>query len=357
MKLCRLHVAAIAFVLLSVSLICSSTGASLEELCGHGISGLVAPPETDADARTAELGRRLFFEQRLSANGSISCSTCHDPDRAFTDGKRYSVGIHQRMGTRNSPTLYNIAYTNHFLWDGRASSLEDQVIIALKNPNEMGLTESRLDKRLDSYHSEFLAVFGEPPTLQKVASAIAAFERTLLIGDSPVDRFLYCGATDALSDIQKKGLELFSGPANCIRCHWYSHESVHPLGGRQALFTDNRFHNIGAGEFNDPGRAAITGSAEDWGAFKTPTLRNVTLTAPYMHDGSLATLREVVEFYNRGGVMNSGDPNIRPLRLSVADIDAIVEFLRALTSPAAKQRREEWQPRSGTSHSGSQFAK
>lgn len=352
MKSYRLHIVTIAFVLLSVTQIYSSSGGSSEKLCQSGLLGLVAP-EIDADARRAELGRRLFFEQRLSDNDSISCSTCHDPERAFTDGQRYSVGIHQRMGTRNSPTLYNVAYASHFLWDGRAISLEDQVIIALTNPNEMGLTESRLDMHLDSYRSEFVKVFGGPPTLQEVARAIAAFERTLIIGNAPVDRFLYCGETDALNDIQKKGLELFSGPANCIRCHWYSHESVHPLGGRQALFTDNRFHNIGAGELNDPGRAAITALPEDWGAFKTPTLRNVALTAPYMHDGSLATLREVVEFYNRGGVMKSGDPNIRPLRLSVADIDAIVEFLRALTSPTANG----WQATEGSSHLRSNFAK
>lgn len=339
MKPHRVHV--VLVILLILGLICPSNGSSQDEPCGDGILGLVAPPEIEVDARIVELGRRLFVETKLSADRSISCSTCHDPERAFTDGNRYSQGVYQRIGSRNSPTLYNVAYTTTFLWDGRATSLDDQALIALRNPDEMGMTENLLDDNLDSYRSEFVALFGGPPTLHIVAVAIAAFERTLRIGDSPVDRFLYCGVTDALTDSQKRGLELFSGPANCIRCHWFSHESVHPFGGRQALFTDNRFHNIGAGQINDPGRAAITGRAEDWGAFKTPTLRNVELTAPYMHDGSLATLREVVQFYNRGGVTNSVDPNIRPLRLSAAEIDALVEFLRALTSPTAKQKRNE----------------
>ena len=310
-------------------------GASFEKSCESSIPGLVQPVSAGANAEMVNLGRRLFFDRRLSEDQSTSCSTCHDPELAFTDGRRFPVGVHGQTGDRNAPTVYNVVYSKHIMWDGRTQSLEEQVIIALTNPLEMGITERLLRQRFHDERAEFLELLDRPPSMKAVAEAIAAFERTLLLADSPVDRYLYCGETDALTATQLKGLALFSGPANCIRCHWYFHPSVHPFGGKQALFTDNRFHNIGAGEFEAPGRAAVTGRAEDWGAFKTPSLRNVALTAPYMHDGSIATLREVVEFYNKGGVMKAVDPSLRPLRLSADEVDAIVEFLRGLTSPTA----------------------
>lgn len=310
-------------------------GGSFDSPCESGLAGLVQPASPGTNAEIVQLGRRLFFDRRLSVDQSTSCSTCHHPELAFTDGRRFPVGVHGQLGDRNAPSLYNLVYSKHIMWDGRTESLEEQVIIALTNPLEMGITEHLLQQRFRDDSVEFAQLFDQPLTLETIAEAIAAFERTLLLADSPVDRFLYCGELEALTATQKKGLALFSGPANCIRCHWYFHPSVHPFGGSQALFTDNRFHNIGAGDFEEPGRAAVTGRAEDWGAFKTPSLRNVALTAPYMHDGSIATLGEVVEFYNKGGVMKSVDPSLRPLRLSPDEVDAIVEFLRGLTSPTA----------------------
>ncbi len=302
------------------------------DACGAHRAGLTSPADAPASVEVINLGRRLFSDPQLSGDRSVSCATCHVPTRAFADGRRRSVGAHGTVTRRSTPTLYNVAYQSKWLWDGRASTLEEQVMIALQNPEEMGMTHDLVGQHLRSYNSEFLSLFGQAPSMETVAKAIAAYEKTLSAANSPVDRYLYCAETNALSALEKEGLELFSGPANCIRCHWFFHETVHPFGGRMALFTDGRFHNIGAGEFEDAGRGAITGRAEDWGAFKTPTLRNISLTAPYMHDGSLATLREVVEFYNRGSVMNSADPSIRPLRLTSSEIDALVAFLNALTS-------------------------
>ncbi len=306
------------------------------ERCEPGIPGLIAWTEGESRADVAALGRRLFFDRRLSVDGTVSCATCHVPERAFSDGRSRAVGAGGRVGRRNSPTLYNVAYLPAFLWDGRAASLEQQVMIALTHPDEMRMTEELLEWRLRDERGAFMSRLGAPPSMRTVARALAAFERTLLAGNTPVDRFLYCGSDGALDARERRGLEVFSGDGNCVRCHTFAHETVHPFGGRMALFTDNRFHNIGAGRLQDPGRAAVTGQSKDWGAFKTPTLRNVALTAPYMHDGSLATLEEVVDFYDKGGGRNARlDPRIRPLRLSATDRDALVAFLRALTSPGA----------------------
>lgn len=307
------------------------------ESCNSGSAGLIGLATPPADPAVVALGRRLFADVRLSIDHSVSCASCHKPEWAFTDGRTRSLGAHDQVGNRNAPTLYNVAYLPRFLWDGRAASLEQQVKIALTNPREMGMTRELLEQRLLSEQSTFNTILGGLATPDAVAVAIATYERTLLAGGTPVDRYLYCSEAEALTPEQKQGLALFSGPANCIRCHWFAHESVHPFGGQLALFTDNRFHNIGAGESDDPGRAEVTDRPEDWGAFKTPTLRNVAVTAPYMHDGSLTTLRGVVEFYNRGGRRNPQlDPSIRPLGLTDAEINALVAFLVALTSPEAQ---------------------
>ena len=310
------------------------TGQAAVGSCESDLVGMIGQTNPPSDSDVIALGERMFNDTRLSSDQTISCSSCHQEVRAFTDGRTRAIGVHGRVGARNSPTIYNTAFSPLLLWDGGASTIEQQIQLALTNPDEMDMTEALIEQRFVEDSDEFVATLGEVPTMAAVAQVTAAYVRTLLAGGTPVDRFLYCGETDTLTLKQRRGLELFSGPANCIRCHVISHESVHPFGGRLALFTDNRFHNIGVGEEPNPGRAAITRLSEDWGAYKTPSLRNVEVTAPYMHDGSLATLKEVVEFYNGGGEPNPNlDPNIRPLGLTDADIDALVEFLQALTSP------------------------
>jgi cytochrome c peroxidase len=302
--------------------------------CDSTFVGLGDLPDSEPDAQVVALGHRLFSDKRLSVDQTIACASCHRPDRALTDGKALPVGVYGRVGVRNSPSVYNVDLVPHLLWDGRGDSLEDQARLALTADHEMGMSEALVKQRLAGEQDAFVTILGEPPALSSVARAIAAYERTLRAANTPVDRFLYCNERDALTPLQQRGLKLFLGDANCIRCHVIAHESVHPFGGQIALFTDNRFHNIGISDPSDPGRAAITGNQDDWGAYKTPSLRNVALTAPYMHDGSKATLREVVEFYNRGGVLNPHlDPSIRPLGLTDEDLDALVEFLGALTSP------------------------
>ncbi len=304
------------------------------EACRARTAGLLAGRPSAGSPAVVALGRRLFGDARLSSDRSVSCASCHQPDRAFTDGRRVSVGVGGREGSRNAPTLVNLAFARHFLWDGRASSLEEQVRIALREPNEMGIDDAQIRGRLRELDGEFRSALGRGPGLRTVSEAIAAHVRTIIAGGSRADLFLYCGRRSALTVVERRGLRLFEGEANCVRCHVIRHESTHPFGGEIALFTDDRFHNIGAGDSADPGRAAVTGSGAHFGAFKTPTLRNVALTAPYMHDGSLRTLRQVVEFYNRGGGANARlDPNIHPLGLSASEVTAIVAFLESLTSP------------------------
>lgn len=279
-----------------------------------------------------DLGRELFDDRRLSSDGTVSCATCHQASLAFTDGKATAVGAGGMVGDRNSPQIFNLAGASPLLWDGRAASLDEVVKLALTNPREMGMTGPGVAAALAPERGRFQRVLGRPPDLDSVGEAVAAYLLTFRSGGSRVDRYLYCGDGSALTSADRRGLELCAGRANCVRCHVFEHESVHPFGGRRALFTDHRFHNIGAGRGADPGRAGVTGRPEDHGAFKTPTLRNVALTAPYMHDGSLSTLAEVVEFYDRGGVPNANlDRNIVPLGLDDADKQAIVAYLRALT--------------------------
>jgi len=279
-----------------------------------------------------QTGRSLFFDSRLSLDGSVSCASCHEPSRAFTDGRATSVGIFGRHGKRNSPTLYNVAYQPRFFWDGRALTLEQQVQIALTGPNEMGMTERALSMRFESFSPEVRRTLGKP-TLASVSAAIAAFVRMLRSSGSRVDLYLYCGERNVLSQQERAGLRLFLGKANCVRCHTIEAADVSPLGGARAFFTDFRFHDIGAGDSFDPGLADYSHLSSDVGEFKTPTLRNVALTAPYMHDGSLRTLREVVEFYDRGGGKNGQvDQAIVPLYLTHSEEDELIAFLEALTS-------------------------
>lgn len=294
-----------------------------------GLDVLVPVPEENPLTReSVVLGERLFFDPGLSADGTVRCATCHRPEHAFSDTRRISTGVYGRRGERNAPTLINRAWGRAFFWDGRTTTLESQVLHPIRDSVEMGQPIPALIERLrtdGSYRSAFARTYG-PIDSQAVARALASYVRTLRSGNASIDRWRD-GDTTALSQSERRGLALFSGQAGCISCH------VGPN------FTDEEFHNTGvsarlaryAGR-EDPGRARITGRAEDVGAFKTPTLRDVARTAPYMHDGSLATLEDVVAFYDSGGVANANlDVEIRPLALTGKQRRDLVAFLIALT--------------------------
>lgn len=310
-----------------------------------------------------DLGRTLYFDKRLSIDGSVSCATCHDPATAFASKDTVVIGVRSQNGTRNVPTLLNAKFSKSYFWDGRASTLEEQAKQPLLNSAEMGMeSEAALVARLSSipeYPRRLRRVFPrEGITLDTVAKAIAAYERTLLSNNSPFDRFI-AGDHKAISENQKTGWALFKGKAKCIDCHAHSASSP--------FFSDFKFYNTGvvskdqdfenlsrradeirqrktserldAGllahkpEFSDLGRFLVTDELKDIGAFKTPTLRDVELTGPYMHNGSLKTLLDVVRFYNQGGTNNPNlDQKMHPLNLSEKEMSDLVEFLRALTS-------------------------
>jgi cytochrome c peroxidase len=257
-----------------------------------------------------ELGRRLFHDRRLSRDRSLSCATCHDPARAFSDARPVAIGISGRVGRRSAPALINRGYGRAFFWDGRAATLEDQVLQPIQDPNEMDMTLPDVSARIGL-------------TTEEISHALASYVRSILSGDAPYDRFVN-GDRAALSPEQQEGLRLFRGKGNCTTCH------VGPT------FTDERFHNTGVawreGQFADKGRSAVTGRIDERGAFKTPTLREIARTAPYMHDGSLATLDEVIEYYDRGGNTNPAlDSELRPLRLTAAEKSALRTFLESLS--------------------------
>jgi cytochrome c peroxidase len=292
---------------------------------------LVAPVPANNPLTTArvELGRQLFFDPALSADRSMSCSSCHQPERYFTDGRARPVGVDGDEADRNVPSVLNSAYGRSFFWDGRAESLEDQALQPIRG--ELGLSTSELIARLGespAYERAFEEAFGGPPSPDDVARALASFLRTLRSGEAPVDRFLH-GDTEALSEEARRGFRLFVGRANCGVCHL------------APLFTDHRFHNTGVSWGSDDlGRIAVTGEETDRGAFKTPSLRNVALTAPYMHDGSIATLEEVIEHYDQGGIPNPAlDEEIAPLSLTVTERRELVAFLEALTGEPAEVGR------------------
>lgn len=295
--------------------------------------GLQTPFSALAEPPTPErvrLGKWLFFDKRLSADGTVSCATCHRPEFAFSEPTAISTGIRGQKGGRKAPPVINLAWTlfPHFFWDGRASSLEEQALGPIANPIEMGNTHDAMVSALNAspgYARYFKEAFGdELITKERVAKAVADYERTRLSGNSAWDRWQN-GDEKAVSDAVKFGHEVFFGKAACNQCH---------LGPN---FTDTLFHNLGIGwdakkkKFADVGRFTIEAAKENMGAFKTPTLREVTKHAPYMHDGSVATLREVVEHYNRGGIKNPNlSPKIRKLNLTEKEVEALVLFMEAL---------------------------
>ncbi|MCP4364120.1 MAG: cytochrome-c peroxidase [Planctomycetes bacterium] len=297
-----------------------------------GVPEPIIPEDNPVTPEKVALGKKLYFDKRLSADDTVSCATCHDPEKGFADAAPVSTGVGGQKGVRSSPTTLNAANYDIQFWDGRAPSLEEQAKKPLINPVEMGMpSHDEVVNKLRSikeYQQAFQDAFGEEITIDNIAQAIAAYERTLLSGNSPFDRFMYAGDEKALSDEAKKGLAVFEGKGRCITCHEFV--------GSYALFTDSKFHNIGVGmDKPDPdmGRYDVTKEEKDRGAFKTPTLREIALTAPYMHDGSEQTLEDVVEFYDGGGTPNpylSGE--IRPLNLTKEEKKALVEFMKSLTS-------------------------
>jgi cytochrome c peroxidase len=291
--------------------------AGLDEFMPH-------PEDNPLTAERVAMGRMLFFDPNLSADARTSCASCHIPRHAFADTLAVSRGTHGLTGERNTPSLINRGYGRAFFWDGRAVSLEAQVLEPVTNPLELGLTLHELERRVlaDPRYRPYLRADrarGEP-VRTVVARGLSSYLRTIRSGSAPFDAW-GTGDTSALSVEARRGMALFRGKANCISCH---------IGPN---FTDEEFHNTGVFAVSgDSGRARVTGRTEDVGAFKTPSLREVARTAPYMHDGSVGTLEEVVDFYDRGGRANAAlDAEIRPLGLSVEERRALVVFLHALS--------------------------
>jgi cytochrome c peroxidase len=287
--------------------------------------GLPERDESPSD-ELAALGARLFFDPLLSSDRSIACASCHKPELGFADSLARSHGVRGQETERNAPSLLNRAFGQSFMWDGRASSLEEQALLPIENPLEMDLPLEQVLARLtadESYRGSFERLVARTPERDDLARALAAYVRRLVLGGSPVDRFR-AGDFDALDDAARAGLWFYESRGGCWRCH------------SGANFSDEGFHNTGIaakGSELEPGRAAVTGRPEDRGRFKTPTLRGVARTAPYMHDGSLATLEDVVEFYRQGGRPNVNlDPLVAPVEMSATDARNLVAFLRALSS-------------------------
>lgn len=285
------------------------------------------PPDNPLTAAKIDLGKQLYFDKRLSADGTVSCASCHAPDKGFSDGRPTSTGIKGQVGGRNAPVTINRLFSQEQFWDGRSPSLEDQALGPIQNSIEMGHTlegmEAAVDK-LSGYRAQFKKVFGTKVTKEGVGQAIASFERSLLCGNSAFDRF-EAGDKKALSASAQRALTLFRGKANCVTCHTGFN------------FTDESYHNIGVGMDKpkpDLGRYTITKKESDRGAFRTPTLRNIAASAPYLHDGTAKTLEEVIEFYDQGGTPNPNlSKEIRPLHLTAQEKEDLLEFMKSLSCP------------------------
>ena len=298
-------------------------------------SAVVIPQDNPLSRNKVELGRLLFFDKRLSKNDTIACASCHLAKFAFTDGRPVSTGIRGQKGGRSAPASLNRVFSSGQFWDGRAATLEEQSVGPFTNPVEHGFADHdemiAKMKKIAGYRKLFTQIFGEDITIGNVGKAIASFQRTILSGNSPADRFDMGGEADALSDSAQKGLELFRGKARCVRCH------------SGFNFSDEKFHNLGIGwDTNqvDLGRYLVTKNPEDIGAFKTPTLREIARSAPYMHDGRFKALAEVVNFYNQGGVKNPHqDPLIIPLELTDEEQRHLVNFLHALNGEGWEQAK------------------
>ncbi|MCB9799577.1 MAG: c-type cytochrome [Candidatus Omnitrophica bacterium] len=322
---------------LVLSLTCSLSNLLAEDQkpalpLGLDPDGLIIPEDNPVTEEKIELGKMLYFDARLSKDGTVSCATCHDPHKGFSDQAPVSTGINGQKGDRSAPSVINSAFNYFQFWDGRAPSLEEQAKGPVENPIEMGNThEGAVDniRAIEGYKPYFKAAFGdEEVTIDRIAKAIATYERTVLSGNSAWDRYVYLNDETAMSESAKRGLELFEGKAKCTRCH---------VGFN---LSDSLFHNLGVGmnkENPDLGRFKVTGEEKDKGAFKTPILRDLLKTAPYMHDGSVATLAEVVELYDKGGEANEWlDVKMEPLNLSDQEKADLVAFMESLEG--------DWEP-------------
>lgn len=334
------------------------------------------PKDNPLTPEKVALGEKLFFDKRLSLDRTISCATCHDPATAFAESNMVAIGIENRKGARNSPTVLNATFNVLQFWDGRAPSLEEQAKLPLINSVEMGMKDhaqvvARV-REVPEYQRDFAAVFGNAGiTIDTITKAIAAFERTQLSGNAPFDRFI-AGDQNAISESAKRGWALFNGKARCVTCHAFN--------ASQPFFTDFKFHNIGVAAkdqnfpalarrargllaaspqqqqkiidelalspgFSELGRYLVTKQPKDIGAFKTPTLRDVELTAPYMHNGAEKTLLDVVNFYDKGGEANPNlDGGMRPLKLTDQEKEDLVELMKTFTSDEVRRRTQTTKP-------------
>lgn len=314
--------------------------ASLSWVLGHASENLTwestkqdrkawkfTPPSAPdaAEEKKVALGRRLYFEPALSKDHSISCASCHVPDKGFADPSRFSKGVDSKVGARQAQSILNCATNTIFFWDGRAKTLEDQALQPIINPLEMNVSLETVVKRLrdmPDYVSAFKNCFDSAPTAELLAQAIATYEKQVYSFNSPFDKWV-AGDESAIGADAKKGFALFVGKADCNKCH---------LGPN---FTDGKFHNLGIGMDKpkpDLGRFIVTKIQTDKGAFKTPGLREIVVTAPYLHDGSAATLEEVIETYDKGGVPNPWlSPLMKQLKLTADEKKQLVEFMKALS--------------------------
>lgn len=288
----------------------------------NGLKELTIPKDNPLTAEKIELGKLLFFDPRLSVDNSVSCATCHNPKFGWSNGEAVATGVRGQKGGRSAPTIINSAYQAFQFWDGRALHLEGQALGPIQNPIEMDLKLEELVAKLnkiDGYRTRFQKVFGTDVTSDGIAKALASFERTILCGDAPYDRFK-AGDEKALSPAAQRGMKVFFNKGHCSSCH-----SGHN-------FTDGAFHNLGVGIHGkdaDVGRFSETKQDGDRGSFKTPTLREIARSAPYMHDGSLKTLEEVVDYYDKGGTTNPQlDEEIFALTLTAQEKADLVTFLK-----------------------------
>jgi cytochrome c peroxidase len=329
-----------------------------------GLPAVPVPADNPATTEKIALGRKLFYDRRLSLNNTFSCAMCHVPEQGFSHNElAVAVGIEGRSGRRNSPTLFNVAFAKRLFHDGREDTLEQQIWGPLLARNEMGNPSPAVVLRklhvLKDYQGLFEKVFNKPADMESLGKAFATYQRSLNSANSPFDQWYYEKKEGALSSSAKRGFQLFRGKASCIACHTVTND--------HALFTDQLLHNTGhgynvsvskrpskqklmiaPGQFvdidsnlfnsvseqkpNDVGLYEITEDPKDRWKYKTPSLRNITLTSPYMHDGAFKTLKEVVVFYNHGGVQNEDlDPLIKPLNLSASEVSDLLAFLNSLT--------------------------
>lgn len=298
-----------------------------EDEASFSVFGKVEHPEDNPYSKEkVELGKKLFFDKRLSLNNQISCASCHDPNKAFTDGKVLGEGVEGRIAMRNSPSLINIGFSKVFMFDGEIKTLEEQTLVPILDHNEMGASMKKVIEKLKKdkiYQNAAKKIFKRDFDVWVLTRSIACYERTLVAEKSNFDRYYYDNKEDAISSSAKRGWKLFSGRLNCIKCHAIPY------------FTDFKVHNNGRTHLNteDKGRFRIDNDSLEIGFFKVPSLRNISITAPYMHDGSIETLDDVIEYYAKGGEKGlNQEKNIRPFSISLQEKKDLIAFLKSLKS-------------------------